>query len=604
MDNAHQVSFPYESLNKYTESIVQCPICHYYLKINPQTDSMKYRIISESQIQFLTLHKYISSVHTVIIEYLNYSFSKIIDFTDNGQQPELSDSFQLFHLVSVSEYQNFRDRILDLESNNNKLINSFKKKLDSLESTYKKTELDNKSHRKQILELDDLRIDYENCLSDKMVELDNLRKTFEITLNKEKEYLIQVKDSQVKILDLQSQNRSLYELHEKLKIQIYQKNKELSAKRKPDQKFLDLLNNERQQKRTALNEQKKILEQLDQLKEKYSYLEERSSTEKNLIEKELLSLKNRKDELEHKLTLKYEQKISELTLTLQDKEELLLLKEKNNTIKTIKFIKYDKAYREQLSKDFLSLQKKFNAIQYDIIISLYDIEKFDSQIRNAFERFFLQLVNKFNKIGQILLNDNDFSLFKDIRELELNTKLSEEQEKSIIELEAMKIVFSELSVYVFSIIKSIKAYAEENTFVLIPEDVQIHAIINSYIQDNKIIFTIPTNVHDNLSDLGSKLRVFRPISELYKNSFVFITKEEGQLLYNNNYQLIPYQIESAADELILEIENFFHPNDIFQIGSLYDGEYFIIQRMDFRKELNLIREFAQKNKISTLSEEK
>ena len=179
MGSTTQQIFPYDSLDKYTESIIQCPICHYYLKINPQTDSMKYRFINESQIQFLTFHKFNASVHSIVLEYNNFSFSQIVEFSDHANNYlDSSELFPVFHFVNLSEYQSFRDRILGLESNNNDLISSFKTKLDALEESYKQTELDNTTLKQQVIDLDDLRSDFELALSDKLVELDSLKGDF------------------------------------------------------------------------------------------------------------------------------------------------------------------------------------------------------------------------------------------------------------------------------------------------------------------------------------------------------------------------------------------------------------------------------------------
>ena len=106
---------PYESLSKFIESLIHCPLCHYYFKINPQTDTMKYRLISHQKIHFLTQHSFNDSIHTVIIEYLDFSFSKIIS-SQNVPPPTTSDTLvPLYHLVNLSEYKTFRDRILELE---------------------------------------------------------------------------------------------------------------------------------------------------------------------------------------------------------------------------------------------------------------------------------------------------------------------------------------------------------------------------------------------------------------------------------------------------------------------------------------------------------
>ena len=129
---------PYESLSKYSESLIHCPLCYYYFKIYPQTDTMKYRLISHQKIHFLTQHSFNDSIHIVVIEYLDFSFSKIIS-SQNVQPTTPSDSLiPLYHLVNLSEYKTFRDRIHELECNNNDLIANFKSKLDILELNYNK----------------------------------------------------------------------------------------------------------------------------------------------------------------------------------------------------------------------------------------------------------------------------------------------------------------------------------------------------------------------------------------------------------------------------------------------------------------------------------
>jgi hypothetical protein len=79
MGTSSQELFPYDSLDKYSEALIQCPICLYYFKVNSQTYEMKYRSLSRSQIHFLTIHTFNELNHSIIIEYLNFSYSKIID---------------------------------------------------------------------------------------------------------------------------------------------------------------------------------------------------------------------------------------------------------------------------------------------------------------------------------------------------------------------------------------------------------------------------------------------------------------------------------------------------------------------------------------------
>jgi hypothetical protein len=219
--------FPYDSLDKYSEALIQCPFCLYYFKVNPQTDSMKYRIISRTQIHFLTHHTFNDSTHTVILEFLNFSFSKIIDFRDGDQTDSNFDPFPLLHLVSVSEYNTFRNRVLELESNNNSLISDFKTKLDNLESVYKQKESDFKTLEADFFNLTTLK---ESLESDKAKLLEEL----EFFKNSENS---QIKDHLDKITELEKQLSSKQEITHPT-----------------DSKLLGLLEQERLQKRNAIRE--------------------------------------------------------------------------------------------------------------------------------------------------------------------------------------------------------------------------------------------------------------------------------------------------------------------------------------------------------------
>ena len=136
MSQSALATTPFNSLSKFTEALFQCPLCLYYCKVNPQKDTMKYRQITTNILHFKTQHLYNTSVHTIVIEYDNFSYSKIVSSNDNQSKSESDPLFSLFHLVNLSEYKTFRDRILELECNNNELIANFKVKLDILESNY------------------------------------------------------------------------------------------------------------------------------------------------------------------------------------------------------------------------------------------------------------------------------------------------------------------------------------------------------------------------------------------------------------------------------------------------------------------------------------
>ena len=79
--------------------------------------------------------------------------------------------------------------------------------------------------------------------------------------------------------------------------------------------------------------------------------------------------------------------------------------------------------------------------------------------------------------------------------------------------------------YIFSVIKAVKASMEEDNYVIIPDDVQISTLVPAKIKESKICFHIPINDQTHFEKVGSTIRVFRPISELYKDSFIIITKQ-------------------------------------------------------------------------------
>ena len=102
---------------------------------------------------------------------------------------------------------------------------------------------------------------------------------------------------------------------------------------------------------------------------------------------------------------------------------------------------------------------------------------------------------------------------------------------------------------------------------------------------------------DENREFSNSVRIFRPKSELYKNSFIFIAFDEEISLNNNNYQLLEYSGEVQDKEYLLKIPNFFTKDDSFQLGSFYDNKYKIIQKVDYKDDLNLIRNFITKNNL-------
>ncbi len=604
MSSSSQKLQPYESLKKYIESVIQCPMCHYYIKINPQTDSMKYRILSRQQIHFLTIHEYNSEIHSIVVEYLNFSFSRIIDFSDKNKEQGYKDFFPIYHLVNVGEYKTFRNRILELESNNNDLISSFKTKLDTLETTYKQTELKNTFQSRQIEELDALRLDYESEMSNKLIELDSLKEILKEKVIEQEALSSEIKKLQEQLGTLGKENINIKNtnIELKTKIEAFFKEREQNDGKKDiqlsDEKLMNLLSEERHQKRDAVKEKKVLKEQVQQLTNKMNIVEEKFLFEQELKDKALNELKNLKEQFEHSLTLDYEKKISELTLALQDREEQIkMLQNAKDTSLKRTSTKFDKSYRQEIADLFIKIQKTFNMFQYDLLLSFYDTAQLDNQIRNAFEKFFGQLIQKTNSIGRVLLSDDQFSLFHDMRELNARLKFSEEQQQASLQLQALDIVLSELLVYIFAIIKAMKAESEADNFAIIPDDAEISAIIDVKITEEKIGFKIP------LSTLTSfeNIRVFRPTSELYKNSFVFITKDADSTLSNNNYQLLPFEINKTETEVILQIPKCNFEDGQYQIGSFYDGQYLIIQKIDFQQQFDYIKSFTEKNKLKFYS---
>ena len=606
--------YPYDSLNKYTESIVQCPMCHYYLKINPQTDSMLYKLISKDIIHFLTIHQFNASIHQVIIEYQSFSFIKVVNFSDNPDTSQKSkDIFPIYHLVNLNKYNTFRDRILELESNNNQLIASFKTKLDSLESSYKQTEIDNAFLLQQVSELNDLRSDFENALSDKLIALDSYKEIIS-TQSEEKRNL----QKQINMLEhekfsieqeKEENNQQKNQFEDKIDVLENQiKNlsmqttitKQVKDSPQVDQKVLDLLGQERHQKREAIREKKIVEAEIIKLKETMTVNDERFLNELSTKEKQLAEILDDKEQVKHKITLEYENKISDLTLLVQDQKEQLSLLQKESTLDNLSIspTKFDKVYRQQTADLFIKVQKLFNQIQYDILLSFYQFEHFSGQLRNAFDQFFNLLVQKANTIGQILLSDPDFSLFKDLRELNPRLKFSEEQQFASIQLQSLNFVMNDTLKYIFSVIKAVKASMEEDNYVIIPDDVQISTLVPAKIKESKICFHIPINDQTHFEKVGSTIRVFRPISELYKDSFILITKQNDSTLNNNTYSLIPFTFEVIDSKGNLEIDNFFSEKDSFQLGSFFDNQFFVIQKIDFQNKINLIKEIIIKNDLS------
>lgn len=604
--------FPYDSLSKYTESLLQCPICNYYIKVNPQTDSMKYRMINKEQIQFLTQHNFNTSIHTVIIEYLKYSFSKIIDAKESSNSENSTEVFPLFHLVNLLEYKKFRERVLELESNNNDLISNFKSKLEKLELCYNQKD-------DEILLLDQTKniSNVQNSLLES--ELAILRDKFLVTIQSEINSLkaenanllvellgnrIELNNSlfnnnqlQDEIKDLQDSLRNITTslnqitnenmiLTQKVKSLKQQEQIPLSVNSKPDPRLLELLDQERQQKRIALREKKELETKNNELKEKVVEFERKFQ----------ITSDSNTDQLLHEYTLTYETKISDLTLKLADKEEEIKELMKTTEMKP-KMSNSDRQFRITISNEFLELQKKFNEIQFDIMLSFYNTENINPQLRNAFEKFFGQLITKANESGQILLNDNDFTLFKELRELNPRLKFTTEQYQAGLRVQALNIIFSDLCKYIFAIIKSVKADMEGSSFQIVPDDAERLTRIESVINQDTITFIFPYRETMKLSDT---VRIFRPNSELYRNSVIFISFDPDITLHNTNYQLVPHTLTylESEEKIALEIQNFFSFKDSFQMGSYEDDTYLIIQKIDLQHDLNLIKNFAEKNKIN------
>lgn len=596
--------FPYDSITKYNESLVQCPICHYYIKINPQTDSMKYKLIAKDVIQFLTLHQFNSSFHTIIIEYRNFSFFKIITFSDSSKEVDIDSSFPLYHVVDLSEYTTFRNRVLSLESNNNDLITSFKSKLDVLELSYKQTELDNTSLRQQVLELNDLRENFEHVLSDTMVLLDSTK----IIVSNQSE---EKRDLQKQVNILEREKFSSSEQIKLLEKKISDLTSQLNHNKDPnstpitivtdnsdsklDPKLLELLDIERHQKRDAIREKKEIEQKVIDLETKITELSNNSSNESTI------------EQLKHDFTLQFENQISNLTLALQDRDDQIqLLKQSTKSYTPVKNEKigkkgsksshFDRNYRLKIAELFIDIQKKFNSLQYDLFLSLYQVNTFNSQLRNAFEQFFSLLIQRANELGQILLSDPEFSLFKDLREINPRLKFSEEQQNASIQLQSLHFILTDSFKYIFAVIKAIRAYYEEDNYVIIPDDIQIHTLISSTFHNSKISFTIPFTKQTKFSTIGQSIRVFRPVSELYKDSFILISKEDDLTLTNNTYKLIPFTFETTESSAIIEIDNFFSEESSFQLGSFFDSQFFVIQKIDFQSSLDSLKSFIEKNK--------
>jgi hypothetical protein len=562
MGTVSQNIFPYDSLDKYSEALVQCPICLYYFKVNPQTDSMKYRILSRTQIHFLTHHSFNDSSHTIILEFINFSFSKIIDFRDSDQTDNTFEPFPLLHLVSISEYNTFRNRVLELESNNNSLISDFKTKLDRLESVYKQKESDFKTLEADFFNLTTLK---ESLESDKTKLLEEL------------EFFKNSENSQIKeLLD-----------------RITELEKQLSARQElthpSDSKLLELLEQERLQKRNAIREKKEFEFKTSELEKKITIIEQKFSFEQDLKDKALTELQTLKDQSEHTLTLDYEKKISDLTLSLADKdEEIALLKQNpNSTAKKSRGTNFDKKFREDIADLFLQVQQRFNELQYDIILSFYHTEHLD-----PFEKFFSQLVSRTTIIGQLLTSDQSFGLFKGQFTLDPRLKFSEDQLQASFQLQALNIVLSDLCLYIFAIIKSVKASLEDDTYKIVPDDAVILSLVESSIFEDKIRFTIPDQYRDKISNLGTGIRVFKPISQLYKNSIIIITSNSDSTIFNNSYQLLPFDLQLNTPLINLEIDNFYSKDDSFQFGYISD-KIFLIQKIDFQKDLLFFQDFLR-----------
>lgn len=590
-------TFPYVSLDKYTEALVQCPICHYYLKINPQSDTMQYKLIAPHKIQFLTYHQLNTALHSLIVEFDNFTFSKIISYSDQPTEVTTKDFFPLYHVVALTEYLTFRDRVLDLEQNNNELIRSFKHKLDGLEASYKQTELDNTRLLSQVTELTDLKTDFEALLAESMLQHDKVTQELTQTTTEKEQVNKQLK---AKIQELEEKNTTLSEQLTTLQ------NKQVTTAtpdHSADQRLRELLEQERHQKREAVKEAKELTEQVKtleyqykSLQETYELVEQKFRYEEELKEKTLLKLQKTQetfDQSTHALTLDYEQKISDLTLALQDREDQLLTHKTASKGTSKRPSAFDKQFREQIAEVFLKVQKRFNTLHYDLMLSFYDAAHLDNQLRNAFEQFFLQLITKGNTLGQILLVDPEFTLFKDVRELTPRLRFTADQQQASLQLLALEYVLSDLLKYIFSIIKAMKAREDGENFVIIPDDADLTALIPADRTDEKITFHIPLSELTTTNIVQANIRVFRPTSELFRDSFVFIAKEDESHLNHNTYELLPFEIQTTETEILLTVANFFAPEDRFEMGSFYDGQFFMIQRLEFQRDFNVFRNYVQ-----------
>jgi hypothetical protein len=224
------------------------------------------------------------------------------------------------------------------------------------------------------------------------------------------------------------------------------------------------------------------------------------------------------------------------------------------------------------------------------MLSFYHTEHLDPQIRNAFEKFFTQLVSRATLIGQQLTTDQSFGLFKEQFTLNPRLKFSEDQQQASFQLQALNIVLSDLCLYIFAIIKSVKASLEDDTYKIVPDDAEILSLLTTSIENDKIKFFIPEKFKNLISNLGPSLRIFRPSSHLYKDSVLVITRDNDSTIFNNNYQLLPFQLQSNDSEIILVIDNFYSSNDSFQLATLNEG-FFIIQRTNFFSEISFFKNF-------------
>ena len=304
--------FPYESLTQYSETIIQCPMCHYYLKINPQTDSMKYRLVSKNQIHFLTNHQFNQSYHTIIIEYINFSYSKIISYQSCDTETNIVNFFPLLHLVAISEYQSFRDKVLDLESNNNNMIINFKDKLSKLEAVYNNTIKENKSLKQELESIKNVRLTLEEELFAKVQEIGLLKHNEGLKREIEQ-------NNQVKIEELKKLNTKLEKEKDDLKLTVDSLEKKLKERNndnsttekedsisKVDPKFIQLFEQERQQKRNAILEKKEVKKKLNLIQEEAFKVENELKNKIEQRDNQLKELNNEKEALEHSITMEYE----------------------------------------------------------------------------------------------------------------------------------------------------------------------------------------------------------------------------------------------------------------------------------------------------------